>query len=60
MATYKALTGLEYAKKRVEAGEVVSDIPPASVRWLLDQNLIELVDGKSAPKAPVAAEGDDE
>jgi hypothetical protein len=56
MATYKVLTGLNYGNKRVEAGETVSDIPANSVRWLLDQNLIELVDGKSAPKKIVADE----
>jgi hypothetical protein len=60
MATYKALTGLEYGKKRVEAGEVASDIPSASVRWLLDQNLIELVDSKPSAKVSAPAEGDDE
>jgi len=60
MATYKVLTGLDYGKpsKRVEAGELVSDLPPAAVKWLLEQNLIELSSGKSAP-APVS-EGDDE
>ena len=63
MATYKALTGLEYGKptKRVEAGEVVSDIPAGSVKWLLEQNLIELADNKVAPKVvAIEPEGDEE
>ena len=56
MATYKALTGLDYGNKRIEAGETTSDIPANSVRWLLEQNLIELVDGKSASKKIVSDE----
>lgn len=49
MATYKVLVGLDYGKpsKRAEAGDIVSDIPAASVSWLLEQNIIELAD--SAP-----------
>ena len=63
MAQYKALAGLEYGKptKRVEAGEVVSDIPAGSVKWLLEQNLIELADSKAAAKSvTIEPEGDDE
>jgi hypothetical protein len=47
------LVGLDYGNpsKRVEAGEVVSDIPAKSVQWLLDQNLIEVVDAPSAKKS---------
>ena len=62
MATYKALTGLDYGKpsKRVEAGELVSDLPAGSVKWLLEQNLIELADGKTTAKVVAPAEGDDE
>lgn len=62
MATYKALTGLDYGKpsKRVEAGELVSDLPTASIKWLLEQNLIELADSKPATKAVVVTEGEDE
>ena len=56
MATYKALTGLDYGNKRVEAGETASDIPANSARWLLEQKLIELVDSKPAPKKIVAYE----
>jgi hypothetical protein len=54
MATYRLLTGLDYGKpsKRAEAGEVVSDLPPSSVTWLLEQNLVELVEGKKTAKAP--------
>jgi len=49
MATYKVLVGLDYGKpsKRAEEGDVISDLPAASVSWLLEQNMIELVD--SAP-----------
>lgn len=49
MATYKVLVGLDYGKpsKRAEEGDVVSDLPTSSVSWLLEQNIVELVD--SAP-----------
>lgn len=39
--TYKVLRGLTYADKYVEPGEVVADIPASSVKWLVDQNIIE-------------------
>ena len=49
MATYKILVGLDYGKpsKRAEEGDIVSDLPAASVSWLLEQKMIELVE--SAP-----------
>lgn len=40
MATYKVMVGLEYDGKRVEAGDVVSDIPAKSAPWLKEQKLI--------------------
>ncbi len=40
---YKARVGLNYGDKRVEAGEVVDDIPAESVEWLLESNCIEEV-----------------
>jgi hypothetical protein len=61
MATYKVLTGLNYGNKRVEAGEVVSDIPATSVRWLTEQNMIELVESKTtSKKATIEEKKDDE
>ena len=59
MATYKVLVGLDYGKpsKRAEEGDIVSDLPAASVSWLLEQNLIELVDSSSSKiKKTVAVE----
>lgn len=67
MTQYRVLAGLDYPPdKRAEAGSVVSDIPEKSAKWLLDQGLIELADGKSKSStkqtiteevpAPVAAE----
>ena len=60
MATYKVLVGLDYGKpsKRAEAGDVVSDLPAASVSWLLEQNLVELADSASPKKAKVKEEED--
>lgn len=54
MAKYKALVGLDYPPdKRVEAGDVVGDLPAASVKWLKDQGLIEEV--VDAPKKKVVS-----
>lgn len=51
MTQYRAVVGIDYPpNKRVEAGEIVSDLPGDSIKWLLDQNLIETLDKKSAPK----------
>ena len=40
---YRTLTGLEYAGKRVEAGQVVEDLPESSVGWLRQGGFIEQV-----------------
>lgn len=58
MPAYRALTGLDYPPdRRIEAGEVADDIPSKSIKWLLDQGLIEPVEGsvKSKP-APTPVE----
>jgi hypothetical protein len=48
MPQYRVLTGIDYPPdKRAEIGAVVSDIPEKSAKWLLDQGLIELSDGKT-------------
>ena len=54
MTQYRALTGIDYPPdKRVEAGDMVSDLPEKSAKWLLDQGLIELPDGKTFKAEPV-------
>lgn len=59
MAQYRALVGLSYPPdRRVEAGQIVDDLPGKSVKWLLEQGLIEpaKADGKADAKpAPAAA-----
>lgn len=51
MPQYRVLTGIDYPPdKRAEKNTLVSDIPEKSAKWLLDQGLIELSDGKT-PKA---------
>jgi len=48
MTQYRAVVGIDYPPdKRAEANSIVSDIPEKSAKWLLDQGLIELADGKS-------------
>lgn len=45
MPKFKVLTGLDYPPdRRVEAGDIVEDLPAKSVKWLLDQGLIEKTD----------------
>lgn len=64
MANYRVLVGVDYAGKRVEPGAVVSDIPNRSAGWLLEQGIIEKIDGgkpQPAKREPVSEpEGDDE
>lgn len=51
MATYKVLVGIDYPpNKRAEIGAVVSDIPSGSIKWLLEQEIIEVVEASSAKK----------
>lgn len=45
MATYRVLTGISYPpSRRAEAGDLVSDLPQKSIKWMREQGLIELVD----------------
>lgn len=48
MAKYRCLTGINYPpNKRAEAGDVVDDLPSNSIRWLIDCDAIERVEGDS-------------
>lgn len=56
--SYKALTGIDYPpNKRVEIGAVVSDLPPQSIKWLLDSGAIEDTSNptKSVKEEPILA-----
>ena len=44
--------GLNYKDKRVEAGDVVSDIPRESIKWLREQGYIELSGKADQPDDP--------
>ena len=45
MARYRVLQGIDYPpNKRAEVGAIVEDIPPQSVKWLLDSDIIEDAD----------------
>jgi hypothetical protein len=60
MAKYKTLVGMNYAGKRVEAGAIVEDLPGKSVSWLLEQGLVEKVEGQSSKREPESpSEGDE-
>jgi hypothetical protein len=43
--------GLQYKTKRVEAGDVVDDIPRDSVKWLREQGYIEVVTKSSSDQS---------
>ena len=54
MPQYRVLTGIDYPPdKRAEKDTLVSDIPEKSAKWLLEQGLIELSDGKTPKAEPV-------
>tara|TARA_B110000285_G_C14917694_1_gene511043 strand:- start:218 stop:388 length:171 start_codon:yes stop_codon:yes gene_type:complete len=47
---YKVLTGLNYPPDhRAEVGSVVDNIPTKSLKWLLEEGHIELVDSVEKP-----------
>ena len=52
MAKYRLKTGIEYLGKRAEAGDIVSDLPPKSIKWLRESDAIELVDGEPEAVEP--------
>jgi len=50
---YKALVGLSYGEKNVEAGQIVSDIPKESIAWLLASGFITADVSDSTPEIVV-------
>jgi hypothetical protein len=59
MATYQVITGVSYAGKRAEPGDIVTDIPAESRDWLLEQGIIEESASKSNKREQVSNdEGD--
>ena len=60
MAQYRVLVGLNYPPdRRVEAGQIVDDLPGKSIKWLTEQGYIEpaKAEGKQDAKpAPVKDE----
>jgi len=48
MPKYLVKVGLNYPpNRRAEAGDVVDDLPAKSIKWLRDQNAIELADANA-------------
>ena len=56
MPKYLVKQGLDYLNRRVEAGEIVDDIPSKSISWLKEQGIIELADGSTKAKVGVKPE----
>jgi hypothetical protein len=57
MTQYRAVVGIDYPpNKRVEAGDLVSDLPEKDIKWLLSSEFIEEVNGKGETTTPVVKE----
>ena len=57
MTQYRAVVGVDYPpNKRIEAGDLVSDLPEKDVKWLLSSGFIEEVNGKGETITPVVEE----
>jgi hypothetical protein len=56
MAQYRVLQGIDYPpNKRAEAGDIVTDLAPSSIKWLLEVGAIEDVNKKKTQvEEPVA------
>jgi hypothetical protein len=56
MAQYRVLKGIDYPpNKRAEVGDVVTDLAPSSIKWLLEVGAIEDVNKKTTQvEEPVA------
>jgi hypothetical protein len=52
MANYRILVGINYAGKRAESGDIVTDLPGRSIGWLLEQGIVEKADGKTEAVKP--------
>lgn len=55
MPQYRVNVGIDYAGRRAEPGDLVDDIPTRSVKWLLEQGIIEEA---TKPAAPVKTESE--
>lgn len=61
MSAYRVLQGLSYPPgRRAEPGDVIDDLPKASVRWLLKRGAIVAVPEPDPPAPPYAREGGDD
>lgn len=64
MPNYRILSGIDYAGKRAEPGDVVTDVPSRSVPWLIEQGIIEKIDADkpkpAAKREPVSSDRGDE
>jgi len=48
---YRVLVGMNYPPdRRAEPGDIVDDIPPGSLGWLLDAGAVEEVKPDAPPK----------
>ena len=55
MPTYTVNVGIDTSNKRFEAGDTATDkdIPAKDIKWLLDQEIISIGEGKKPPKVKI-------
>ena len=64
MARYRVNQGIDYPpNKRAEIGDIVEDLPPSAIKWLVADGYVELVeankiDPKSAAAPVTSSEGE--
>jgi len=47
-AQYRVIVGVDYPPdRRAEPGDVVDDLPGKSIKWLVDQGIVEPVKARS-------------
>ena len=57
MPKYLLNAGLDYPpNRRAEAGDIVDDLPPKSIKWLREQGFIEAYDASAKAAVDVAPE----
>lgn len=50
MPQYRVNVGIDYDGKRAEPGDVINDLPARSVKWMLEQGIVE--ESSATPEPP--------
>lgn len=52
---YRALKGMNYRDRRVEAGDIVDDLPKDSISWLVEKGVVVKIADELKGKVPEPA-----